>query len=363
MRRPIAARGATARARCRARPRRGSAASRRDAGPAGGRRARRRRSRTRCACASTASGRSARRCLPASAREESGSAFSSSARSISACSSSRVSSSPVRKWRGKRASVRSRAMRVRVPVDLEPVPRTRATAVAARSLLDEFARTLAAGSWDVALLQEVPPWWPAPLAARDGREARSALTSRNALLPLRRASRAAQPGAAQVERRRLQRDPRARRGASPSTRDARLSARPERRVVHGVRARRRRWVANVHACTQPPERAARDSPARAETALRVGRRRAARVRRRPQRRRGPPMPGLTHVGRSPRRPRLGRRPRPADGHAELLDAGPLSDHAPLRVHARPSRASAARSRAASAAPSRRACPRAAARRA
>jgi hypothetical protein len=55
------------------------------------------------------------------------------------------------------------------------------------SLLDEFAAALAGWSWDVALLQEVPPWWPPALAAAAGAEARSVLTSRNGLLALRRA--------------------------------------------------------------------------------------------------------------------------------------------------------------------------------
>ena len=50
-------------------------------------------------------------------------------------------------------------------------------------LLDEFAQRLRAWDWDLALLQEVPPWWPPRLAP----EQRTALTSRNELLPLRRA--------------------------------------------------------------------------------------------------------------------------------------------------------------------------------
>ncbi len=41
--------------------------------------------------------------------------------------------------------------------------------------------------WDVALLQEVPPWWPPRLARLTGAEQRTALTSRNAALRLRQA--------------------------------------------------------------------------------------------------------------------------------------------------------------------------------
>lgn len=58
---------------------------------------------------------------------------------------------------------------------------------AGRSLLAEFAARLAEWDWDVALLQEVPPWWPPLLAATTDAEQRTVLTSRNAALPLRRA--------------------------------------------------------------------------------------------------------------------------------------------------------------------------------
>src|ERR687885_776291 len=57
---------------------------------------------------------------------------------------------------------------------------------APRSLLGDFAARLAAWEWDVALLQEVPPWWPPALGRAAGASVRMALTSRNALLPLRR---------------------------------------------------------------------------------------------------------------------------------------------------------------------------------
>ena len=48
----------------------------------------------------------------------------------------------------------------------------RAVPPAGRDLFDEFADALAGWEWDVALLQEVPPWWPAELrGARLGAEA------------------------------------------------------------------------------------------------------------------------------------------------------------------------------------------------
>lgn len=62
----------------------------------------------------------------------------------------------------------------------------RAVPGAGRDLLEEFSRQLTAWDWDVALLQEVPPWWPSRLAAAARAEQRTALTSRNSALPLRR---------------------------------------------------------------------------------------------------------------------------------------------------------------------------------
>src|SRR3954469_15494097 len=54
----------------------------------------------------------------------------------------------------------------------------RAVPRAGRPLLAEYATTVAGWEGDVALLQEVPPWWPATLAAASGAEFRAVLTSR-----------------------------------------------------------------------------------------------------------------------------------------------------------------------------------------
>ncbi len=54
-----------------------------------------------------------------------------------------------------------------------------------RDLLDEFATMLAAAEWDVALLQECPPRFAAPLARACGAEHHRVLTSRNSLGGLR----------------------------------------------------------------------------------------------------------------------------------------------------------------------------------
>jgi endonuclease/exonuclease/phosphatase family metal-dependent hydrolase len=58
---------------------------------------------------------------------------------------------------------------------------------AGRELSGEFSSLLASWDWDVALLQEVPPWWPPLLASAAGAEQRAALTSRNAGRFVRRA--------------------------------------------------------------------------------------------------------------------------------------------------------------------------------
>jgi len=114
-----------------------------------------------------------------------------------------------------------------------------------RSLFDEFATTLAGWEWDVALLQEVPPWWPVQLGRATRASARMALTSRNLLGPLQRCVAERRPdlvkswggGANAI----LVRD----RGIREH-RVRRLRLTPERRVVHGVRLDDGTWVSNLH---------------------------------------------------------------------------------------------------------------------
>src|SRR3954447_2326052 len=113
--------------------------------------------------------------LPARAFEERGAALSSSARSSSAINSPGLSSSPVRKCRVKNVSLVLRVLTWNLF-------HGRADPAAGRELLAEFAAALAGWDWDVALLQEVPPWWPPELARAAGAQERTALTSRNGLL-------------------------------------------------------------------------------------------------------------------------------------------------------------------------------------
>jgi endonuclease/exonuclease/phosphatase family metal-dependent hydrolase len=143
---------------------------------------------------------------------------------------------------------------------------------AGRDLLDEFAAALAGWEWDVALLQEVPPWWPQAIATRigGGAQHRSVLTSRNELLPLRRALAVRWPDAVKS----------AGGGANAMLvrradlriiehRPLLLCRWPERRRLHAVRLMadgRELWVGNLHA-TVRDDPAARGESERARVAM------------------------------------------------------------------------------------------------
>src|SRR3954463_9122922 len=141
----------------------------------------------------------------------------------------------------------------------------RAVPPAGRDLEREFAAALAGWDWDVALLQEVPPWWPARLAA----EHDVALTSRNALLPLRRALAVRWPD--------LMRSGGGRANAFRVRGGARIAGRarrrlrlwPERRVVHAVRLEPAGvWIANLHAQVHSQPRAKADLRSAGDAVLR-----------------------------------------------------------------------------------------------
>jgi endonuclease/exonuclease/phosphatase family metal-dependent hydrolase len=133
----------------------------------------------------------------------------------------------------------------------------RAVPGAGHDLYADFAAALAGWQWDVALLQEVPPWWPTKLRQTFGCEARAVLTSRNALLPLRRALAVRAPdrvksnggGANAI----LARSDRIAHGRSEL-----LCRWPERRQVHGVALACGVWVSNFHASAGPSPAAERD---------------------------------------------------------------------------------------------------------
>jgi endonuclease/exonuclease/phosphatase family metal-dependent hydrolase len=135
----------------------------------------------------------------------------------------------------------------------------RAVPPAGRDLRAEYAAALAGWDWDVALLQEVAPWWPPALARACDADARSALTSRNALPALRRfvAERApdlikSNGGGANA----ILVRPTA--GPIAAHRSVLLRRWPERRVCHAVALGGGLWVANIHAQVHSVERAQAD---------------------------------------------------------------------------------------------------------
>ena len=117
-----------------------------------------------------------------------------------------------------------------------------------QELSQHFAAALASWEWDAALLQEVPPWWPAWLALAAGAQQRTALTSRNSALALRRALAKRWPelaksnggGANAVLAR----------ASILAHRALRLRTWPERRVAQLVRLEGGVCLANYHASSR-----------------------------------------------------------------------------------------------------------------
>jgi endonuclease/exonuclease/phosphatase family metal-dependent hydrolase len=137
----------------------------------------------------------------------------------------------------------------------------RAAPPAGRDLQPEFAAALARWDWDVALLQEVPPWWAPALAHVCEADQRTVLTSRNAPAPPRRwlarrwpdVIRSNGGGANTI----LVRSAAA---AIAEHRRVLLRRWPERRVCHAVALAGAggAWIANLHAQVHSPPRAQAD---------------------------------------------------------------------------------------------------------
>lgn len=120
------------------------------------------------------------------------------------------------------------------------------------SLLGEFCAAIAGWEWEVALLQEVPPWWPGLLGAAAGAAHRSVRTSRNGLPRLRRVIADRRPDLAKSSgggANAILVRPAA--GHIEAHAARRLRVWPERRFVHAVRLTSGLWVANVHAQVRP----------------------------------------------------------------------------------------------------------------
>jgi endonuclease/exonuclease/phosphatase family metal-dependent hydrolase len=206
----------------------------------------------------------------------------------------------------------------------------RAQPPAGRDLEREFAAALAGWDWDVALLQEVPPWWPPALARACDADHRTALTSRNALLALRRAVARRAPdviksnggGANAILVRHGA-------GAIAEHRRVLLRRRPERRVCHAVSLAGGGWFANLHAQVHSAQRAQADIE-RAATATLAWAGPAPAVLGGDFNVREPAAAGFEPLGGHGVDHVLGRG-FAATGRAELPHRGELSDHAAVIV--------------------------------
>jgi endonuclease/exonuclease/phosphatase family metal-dependent hydrolase len=187
----------------------------------------------------------------------------------------------------------------------------------------------------------VPPWWP-PLLARACRaDQRMVLTSRNWLLPLRKAISVRNPDILKANGGGC--DAILVRGAAIlEHRSERLALRPERRMMHGVRLESGVWVVNLHATTRKGSKEAPQTRAELRFAAGTGLAWAGGaplVLGGDLNLRDPRVPGFAHAGASHVDHVFARGLAPlhaahaahAHARAEILDRGGLSDHAPLRV--------------------------------
>jgi endonuclease/exonuclease/phosphatase family metal-dependent hydrolase len=219
---------------------------------------------------------------------------------------------------------------------------------AGRALTAEFAAALASWEWDVALLQEVPPWWPPALAAASGASWAAALTSRNELLALRRAIAVRAPdliksngGGANAILVRGGAGGAVAAGPGPPPdcgqgieehREAVLRWWPERRVMHAVRLADGTWVANLHAQVHSEVHAQADV-ARASAMALSWAGDAPVILGGDMNTRAPVAPGFSLAG-GHKVDHVLVRGLHAEGRARTLPHAPLSDHAPVLVEVR-----------------------------
>ena len=199
-----------------------------------------------------------------------------------------------------------------------------------RELLDVFSSTLNSWEWDLALLQEVPPWWGESLGRACQAHAYSSLTSRNSLPSARRALASRFPdllksngGGSNLILSRL----------APALQHETtvLRLKPERRVAQGIYLGGGVWVVNLHAQNHRPHWAredlerAFDHPAWRDTpALILGGDTNLKQ---------PCLPGMTsHPGQGV--DHILSRGFQRVGETETLERGALSDHRPVRLQLR-----------------------------
>lgn len=204
----------------------------------------------------------------------------------------------------------------------------RALPPAGRYLLAEFSAALSSWDWDVALLQEVPPWWPPALAQACDADQRLVLTSRNGLLPLRRAIAVRWPdliksngGGGNAILVRV--------GVIAEQRTQRLCLLPERRQLQAVELKEGPWIGNLHATVHDDPAARREGRTAAQALLGWAS--------------GAPavlggdfnvrefeLPGMEPIGGHDVDQVFAAGLRRAAG-PEVLERGTLSDHAPVLV--------------------------------
>jgi endonuclease/exonuclease/phosphatase family metal-dependent hydrolase len=200
---------------------------------------------------------------------------------------------------------------------------------AGRDLLPEFTDALDGWEWDVALLQEVPPWWPSLLAAHLDADARLVLTSRNALLPVRRVIAQRRPDAIKSNGGGCNAIL-ARGSGIVEHRTRRLCLLPERRWLHAARLSSALWVGNLHATVHNDAAARRDGALAASTMLRWADGSVAllggdfNVR-------SLALAGFSWAAGLDVDHVFASGVRPVDGSLAVLDRGRLSDHAPVAV--------------------------------
>jgi endonuclease/exonuclease/phosphatase family metal-dependent hydrolase len=196
-----------------------------------------------------------------------------------------------------------------------------------RNRLDDFAAALAGWDWDVAMLQEVPWWWPPILAEAADAQERHARTAPRTFLGIRRFLAERWPD-------------KMRSGAGGCNailarctivtgQAIDLRRRPRGRVMHAVLLQSGIWIANLHASAGYSELAQEELDIARRTMFKWARGYPfvlggdANIK-------APQAPEMEHVAGN-HVDHLFATGLLATGPPEVLDRGQLSDHAPLVV--------------------------------